>query len=305
MSYTATTPVHPLANSATRWRTRVEMAVRSARAPRVIAALLGLFLAIEVAQETAALVSLLRGPVLGVASPSVSAPAHRLDTQAIVAAHLFGATPPPAAVQRGPAAEEKSLVLTGTVAGDDPATGYAFIGAAREHTHFYAAGAQTPEGALLLQVYRDHVVIERGGRRLILTLPHQLDLHTLATPDTVVADAPPPPHAPTPDEMTATLQQESSRLSELLTETPYFLGDKLIGVRIEAGSSTELLTQLGLQPGDILKSVDGTLVTPERLDWLRTHLATGQPVRLSGTRPGQGPFNVTINGSLVAGMIAP
>lgn len=307
MSYTATTAVRPPAGAESNWRSRVQQALRGAQAPRIVAALLGLALAIEVPQETAVLASLLRGPLPRVTSQHPpNAVAHRVSADTIVAAHLFGFPPALAAPQRGPAAQERSLVLTGTIAAEDPSVGYAFIGTAREHTRFYSAGTRTPEGALLLQVYSDHVIIERDGRRLSLSLPRQLDLHTLAMPDTAAANAPPPPpHEPTPDEMTATLQQESSRLSELLTETPYFLGDKLIGVRIEAGSSTELLRQLGLQPGDILKTVDGTLVTPERLDWLRTHLASGNPVRLSGTRPGQGQFNVTVNSSLVAGMIAP
>jgi type II secretion system protein C len=280
--------------------------IQSRLAPRLATALLALALAGNCAFEAMALIHLI-GSRRASSPKSVNRPPPlSVDIQAITAAHLFGAAP--VRVSPRTSVEEKALVLTGTLATGDPLVGCAVIGTTRDHTRLYAVGEEVLGLGMLRQVYADHVVIERGSERLVVNLPRAKDLLSkLAVKNPAGTDgesqSDPNRHADSPEQIESTLKAESDRLASLFSERPYFLGDKLNGVQIEPGSSAELLTQLGLQPGDILRYVDGALITPDRLDWVRTRLASGSPVRVAGVRPGKGPFDITVDSSTIAGMI--
>jgi hypothetical protein len=54
----------------------------------------------------------------------------------------------------------------------------------------------------------------------------------------------------------------------------------------------------------VVHHVDGTMILdPERLALLRTRLASGRPVTVSVTRPGSGTLDLTIDSTLVAGLV--
>ena len=190
------------------------------------------------------------------ATSSVRAPvaSHGLDLAAITNAHLFGAAP--AAKRDGANAPQSSvpLVLTGTIAGNDPQNGLAILGPNPQTAKVYAVGDNLPGGPKLHSVYSDRVVIDRDGQLESLTLPHQAN----------AGNAPPP--------SSAALQGENSsieRMRRMISEQPGLLADvmrpqpvmdhgKMNGFRVYPGRDRMAFMRLGLRPGDQVTAINGT-----------------------------------------------
>ena len=188
--------------------------------------------------------------------PAVRAqgPTRALDLAAITNAHLFGAAPPPK--QDGANAPQTSipLVLTGTIAGNDPQNGLAILGQTAQTAKVYAVGDNVPGGAKLHSVYSDRVVIDRDGQLESLALPRQLN----------AGNAPPP--------SSAALQGDNSsieRMRRMITEQPGLLADvmrpqpvmdhgRMNGFRVYPGRDRMAFMRLGLRPGDQVTAINGT-----------------------------------------------
>jgi general secretion pathway protein C len=183
-----------------------------------------------------------------------SSPSHPLDLAAITNAHLFGAAPAPK--QDGANAPQTSipLVLTGTIAGNDPQNGLAILGQTAQTAKVYAVGDNVPGGAKLHSVYSDRVVIDRDGQLESLALPRQLN----------AGNAPPP--------SAAVLQGESGsieRMRRMISEQPGLLADvmrpqpvmdhgRMNGFRVYPGRDRMAFMRLGLRPGDQVTAINGT-----------------------------------------------
>jgi general secretion pathway protein C len=192
----------------------------------------------------------------GAASPAAhpSTPTRPLDLAAITNAHLFGAAPAPK--QDGANAPQTSipLVLTGTIAGNDPQNGLAILGQTAQTAKVYAVGDNVPGGAKLHSVYSDRVVIERDGQLESLALPRQLN----------AGNAPPP--------SAAAFQGDNSsieRMRRMITEQPGLLADvmrpqpvmdhgRMNGFRVYPGRDRMAFMRLGLRPGDQVTAINGT-----------------------------------------------
>ncbi len=103
------------------------------------------------------------GPV---ALVTASAPPSLSLTPALSA--LFGSQPAPAGAE---VPSSRPLVLTAVIATGDPSRGFGIIGETAQLTAMYAVGASLPDGARLIEVYAEHVVLDRGGQRETLYLP--------------------------------------------------------------------------------------------------------------------------------------
>jgi general secretion pathway protein C len=213
-------------------------------------------LALGLGVQGALIVTDLAGGGRSAAGPATHAPAanRALDLAAITNAHLFGAAPPPQ--QDGANAPQTSipLVLTGTIAGNDPQNGLAILGQTAQTVKVYAVGDSVPGGAKLHSVYSDRVVIERDGQLESLALPRQLN----------AGNAPPP--------STAALQGDGSsieRMRRMITEQPGLLADvmrpqpvmdhgRMNGFRVYPGRDRMAFMRLGLRPGDQVTAINGT-----------------------------------------------
>src|SRR5271156_4845719 len=153
--------------------------------PRIATVILALAIAVQAALIVTDLAGAGRHPGAGPAKSPLRS--HNLDLAAITNAHLFGAAP--SAKQDGANAPQTNipLVLTGTIAGNDPQNGLAILGQTAQTAKVYAVGDNVPGGAKLHSVYSDRVVIERDGQ-----------LESLALPRQVSASAPPPSAAAMP-----------------------------------------------------------------------------------------------------------
>jgi len=196
-------------------------------------------------------------------APAVAAaPRRGIDLRPIVDAHLFGQAPvtstdaPPTSIP---------LVLAGVLALQDPNQGMAILGPNAAQAKLYAVGAAVPGGARLHQVYRDRVLLDRGGAIEALMLPRK----------SAVSGSPPAPATPTPGQRLQALAQTSGALlGGLIRAQAVFQQGKLQGYRIFPGtrSNPAAFAQLGLRAGDMITAVNGTpLDEPNRsLDILQT-----------------------------------
>ena len=208
---------------------------------------------------------------------------HALDLAAITNAHLFGAAPPPK--QDGANAPQTSipLVLTGTIAGNDPQNGLAILGQNAQSAKVYAVGDSVPGGAKLHSVYSDRVVIERDGQLESLQLPRQVN----------AGNAPPP--------SAAALQGENSieRMRRMISEQPGLLADvmrpqpvmdhgRMNGFRVYPGRDRMAFMRLGLRPGDQVTAINGTpLDDRDRGEQILHTLSSASEAHVTVIRGGQ------------------
>jgi len=231
------------------------------------------------------------------AAPQPSAArAHSLDLAAITNAHLFGAAP--LAPQDGANAPQTTipLVLTGTIAGNDPQNGLAILGQTAQTAKVYAVGDNVPGGAKLHSVYSDRVVIDRNGQLESLTLPHQMN----------AGNGPPP--------SSAALQGDTGsieRMRRMITEQPGLLADvmrpqpvidhgRMNGFRVYPGRNRLAFMRLGLRPGDQVTAINGTpLDDRDRSEQILRTLSSSSEAHVTVIRNGQ-QQDLTLNIAQVA-----
>lgn len=246
-------------------------------------------LVIAIAAQLASLVWRMLAPPAapGPASPDVApAPVPAVNIAGIVNAHLFGTALSAATGDSASApATSLSLVLAGTIAGQDPKSGWAIIGESAQAARLYATGASLPGGARLTEVYADRVILDRGGRLESLPLPRlaggapvQVGYAPVASPAAEPSLA---------DNIRQFVAQDPQAVSEILRPQPVFAGGQQRGYRVYPGRNRSQFAKLGLMPGDLVTAVNGTpLDDPNRgLETLRG-VGAGSPVVLTIERNG-------------------
>lgn len=214
----------------------------------------------------------------------------------IVNAHLFGSAAVEATGDAASAPETNlRLTLAGTLAGADPAKGWAIIGESAQAARLYATGATVAGGARLKEVYADRVILERGGRLESLPLPR---LAGGGGPVPVALRPSPAAQQPTlADSVQALVRQDPGAVSEIIRPQPVFSGGQQKGYRVYPGRNRAQFASLGLMPGDLVTAVNGApLDDPNRgLETLRG-ISAGGAVTLTIERNGA-EQQVTIDAS--------
>ena len=187
--------------------------------------------------------------------PSASAPLTPSLLASIATARLWGALPAAAPLATATQDTRLPLSLRGIISGQ----GLALIETSGSGTKVYRVGDTLPGGALLKEVLDDHVLLERGGVIERLALPKQ-SLSFGASPAAVNNDAmnSPPPTAAQLGQM---LHQSPAELAKELRLTPVMEAGKLRGYRLRALRNPALLQASGLEPDDVLLSVNGVQLT--------------------------------------------
>src|SRR3984885_2280084 len=248
--------------------------------PRIATVVLAVAIAVQAALIVTDLAGAERHPAGAAASPVRS---HSLDLAAITNAHLFGAAP--AAKQDGANAPQTNipLVLTGTIAGNDPQNGLAILGQTAQTAKVYAVGDKVPGGAKLHSVYSDRVVIDRDGQLESLALPRQPS-----------AGAPPPSAAALPAEnpsferMRRMISEQPGLLADVLRPQPVMDHGRMNGFRVYPGRNRAAFMRLGLRPGDQVTAINGTpLDDRDRADQILRTLSSSSEARVTVIRAGQ------------------
>jgi general secretion pathway protein C len=228
----------------------------AARAMTLAPTIVTVVLVIALAAQLAALVWRVLAPEQGmvpVASPATSAPAGP-NLASIVGAHLFGTAAVEASGDAASApATSLRLTLAGTIAGPDPAKGWAIIGQTAQDAKVYSTGASIPGGAKLREVYADRVILERGGRLEALALPR---LAGGAANTAAVRSAPAQPSLA--QSVPALSRRDPITVSEFIRPQPVFAGGQQKGYRVYPGRNRAQFASVGLMPGDLVTAVNGS-----------------------------------------------
>jgi general secretion pathway protein C len=164
-------------------------------------------------------------------------------TQAVADAHLFGVAP----VAGGIAMSTLNVKLRGVFAGTGGAPGHAIVNTGGRDQSA-GVGAEIAPGVALDSVHARHIILKRNGvfERVNLEEPQILaQAAPRPAPPPVAAPAPAAPPAPAPGAAPAPPQSGAQGL--VVSSVP-------------AGS---LLERIGLQPGDVVKSINGKPVANE------------------------------------------
>jgi general secretion pathway protein C len=211
--------------------------------------------------------------------------------QALAGAHLFGVAP------AGETVSSLNVKLRGVFAGGGTGTGYAIVnaGGRDEATRI---GAEIVSGVTLEAVHAGHIVVRRGGALERVDLEERTSAQAPAVAPPRYAPATPPARrsVPAPAESAAPSPPQSSGPgAQLRRPEPYApVGDAPTeaqpgvptgaagsqasaprplsgaqsgtppqGLLIQDVPPGSLLERIGLQPGDIVRSVNGEAVTSE------------------------------------------
>jgi len=231
-----------------------------------------------------------------------------VDIQSIIGAHLFGIAAP---AESGADASNApnttmNLVLAGTIASDDPKQGLAIIGESATNAKVYSVGDSVNGGVTLHSVYPDRVLLDRGGTLEALTLPRQ----SLAGGPRPAADLGPRPVAPV-NPQGAVLAENVRRLvandpgvvSELMRPQAVYKNGQMSGFRVYPGRNRAQFSKLGLQPGDLVTSVNGTpLDDKQRSNEIFNTISSSPTVHVTIERNGKSQ-DLTLNMSQAASQV--
>jgi general secretion pathway protein C len=272
---------HMLDSRTTEWLSRLQ-----GNGPRLVSYALGTLIAVESAGVAISLLS--RTPVSppqAIAAPAPNAHKAGTDVQSVISAHLFGiAAADPNQDPSSAPASMANLVLTGTIATQDPKHGVAIVSDGGP-SKVYSVGDNIG-GASLHSVYLDRVILDRGGSLETLLLPRVLpNMHAPvrppgASPRTVAAV----------ENIRHMVQQDPGILDQVMRTVPSYdnAAGKLRGFRAYPGQNRAIFGKLGLKPGDLVTAINGTqLDDPQRSQEVFNTIQTSDHVNVTVERAGQ------------------
>ncbi|HEX6998478.1 MAG TPA: type II secretion system protein GspC [Gammaproteobacteria bacterium] len=189
------------------------------------------------------------------------------DYAALKDSHLFGVAPPPEEAPPPPVEEALdapdttlSLRLTGITYVNEEGKSVGHIVSDRGEEKVYSVG-QTIEnagGATVHSIYKDRVILNRGGRLEALRLPKETPPG--AAPRAAGPMLAPSPQTSSPSTLREVISENASRLTDILRIAPHVDGGQVVGFRVTPGRDREAFTALGLQPGDVVTDINGTVL---------------------------------------------
>lgn len=232
------------------------------QASRVVPRVLTFVLVVAIAWQLVGLMWLLLDrepePAMQIAPPPPSvmnAPRKTVNVQAIVNAHLFDVQQQEVTDATEAPQTQMNLVLAGTWASEDPKQGYAFIGESANAARMYGVGTAVRGGTVLHSVYPDRVILDTSGRLEALMLPRLSGANLMMQPARA-------PQRATPDQFTESLRQMAESnpdaFSEVIRPQPVFANGVQRGYRVYPGRNRQQFASLGLQPGDLVLTINGT-----------------------------------------------
>jgi len=263
------------------------------RATRTLPQALTVVLVIAIAWQLVQLTWLLlerRAPAdsgeIAIAPPPAAAARKGIDVQAIATAHLFGQVQIEQAAPEDAPPSQANLVLSAVFAANDPSKGLAVIGESPQSAKVYAVGAMVRPGTKLHSVYLDRVILDRNGQFETLSLPKP---NTAGIITTRTAAAPPRPGSGQfADNLRRIAETNPTAFAEVVRPQPVFANGVQRGYRVYPGRNRQQFAKLGLQPGDLVLSINGTpLDDPQRGMEIFNTIGSSDRVSVTVERNGQ------------------
>lgn len=192
-----------------------------------------------------------------------------VSINAILNRNLFGEAGEAAVVDTGlPAVETRlPLELLGVFVADEAEDSAAIVAQKGKPGLLYVVGEKVPGNAELLEVHADHIVLRRAGNRETLRFPQVVSSPPVAVPQQNAASrssrrsAQAAAAAETPRDLVTNyrdrIEADPEGTLKEIGITPVSEGDAQ-GYRLDsAAASSPYLSQTGLQPGDVVLSVNG------------------------------------------------
>ena len=188
------------------------------------------------------------------------------DFSLLADAHLFGLAPNvPAPIEQtviDAPDTTLSLTVTGILSAEGDFKGWAIISANRGQEKTYQVGQEieNANGTTLHSIHPDRVLLDRGGRLETLRLPQ---LVSSASPAGVAGRPFLPPAAAPPqrnESLRQVIGQNASRLTDIIRLAPHVEEGQVVGFRVTPGRDRETFEALGLQAGDVVTDINGTVL---------------------------------------------
>lgn len=269
---------------------------RAEQTARLVALLLGVWLLYRMAALVWQIVpepelAEMPATVTAIATPAPSSTKSRLDVANLVNWHLFGApnASAPAADTSGPidAPDTRlNLVLRGVLSSDEPDGARAIIAEPNGNENFFRVGSALPGGAELKEIYADRIILMRAGRHETLRLPREAMEGAVTAPGISGADA--GGAGELLGEYRDRMAENPQALMELARPVPFTDANGFAGFRLFPGSKPALFARVGLQPGDVVKEVNGVILdNPMKGGEVMQQLRDSQQLSLRIQRGGQ------------------
>lgn len=234
----------------------------------------------------------------------------RHNERQIAAWHLFGAPS-----QKQPVVQEAApvdapdtrlrLTLSGVFASEDDKEARAIIGDQRGKQDSYSAGDSLPGGVKLSAIHPDRVILQRDGRYETLRLPRNQRRGGAVKPlshrqarRVNTGSGPAFDRNAALQRYRREIKANPSSLMEYVRATPARENGQFIGFRLQPGRKAGALRELGLEPGDVVTSINGVIIdNPAKGMEAMRALGAGQNVAVTLLRRGE---EVSMNFSLPA-----
>ncbi len=112
------------------------------------------------------------------------------------------------------------------------------------------------DGATLHSVYADRVLLDRNGRLETLRLPKELT----ASAGAPMAMPQLPQAARSQGSLREVISENATRLTDIVRLAPHVQEGQVVGFRVNPGRDRATFEALGLQPGDVVTDINGTVL---------------------------------------------
>jgi len=240
-----------------------------------------------------------QAPVVSTPAPSVKTMPQAENQQAfrqLTNAHLFGimGKAAPSATTKAPETR-LDLVLKGILADDPMKNASVIISRGKGgQEEVYGIGDKMPGGVTIKEIHAEHIILERQGQLETLRLLKENEIDTTPSPES------PASNQRSTIETLKTIRENIVKNPASFMEyaMPVVVRDngKQIGYRLQPKKDNRMLTQIGLQPTDVITSIEGVkLDNPTNSMNALRKLSTAKEINISVKRDGiEVPLNIQL-----------
>lgn len=184
------------------------------------------------------------------------------------------------------------LLLVRTEPGQNSHSGRAILGVDRDHPQTYLAGAILENGARIDEIYRDHVMLVKGGQHTPLYIDHQVASEPAARKQSALlmvgGASPEPPHP----------RDREDLVTDFVRPVPVYRSGAIAGFQVYPGRRSAPFNQWGLKAGDVITDLNGQPLTdPDQVLQILQGLLEGEALQATVQREGGTPLSISLDGA--------